>query len=138
MVITLYTSASKSIASPFMCWLPLAPFKALLSFWERKNEDIYIKVSTQDTLNIEALDYQIILGENIIITTALAAQTTSNSLTLIIDNLSNDNIPQVDSIVTGPDIKSGVVTTLGAVTAVGTGYTPGVSILATTGAGGGN
>ena len=58
--------------------------------------------------------------------------------TLLIDNISDDNFPTVGSLVTGPDLKGGVVTLLGNVTNIGTGYTPGVSVLATTGAGGGN
>ena len=99
-------------------------------------EDIYFKVKELLSPNIIAKDYQIILGENIIITNSLAVGTTSNSTTAVIDNF--DEYPPVDSIVTGPDVRSGVVTTLGAVTNGGTGYTPGVSVLATTGAGGGN
>lgn len=91
------------------------------------------------TPSIQIDNYQVILGENIIITRALAAQTTTNSNTLLIDNLDpSDKLPVAGSVVTGPDIKAGVVTVLGAVTAAGTGYTPGTSVLATTGAGGGN
>ena len=100
-------------------------------------EDIYMSVRELLTPNIIIDDYQIILGENIIITRALAAQTTSNSLTLLIDSFTE--FPVVGSIVTGPDVKAGVVTTLGAVTNGGTGYTPSTTqVLATTGAGGGN
>lgn len=92
------------------------------------------------TTPIEIDDYQVILGENIIITRALAAQTTTASTTLQIDNLDpSDKVPVVGSVVTGPDIKAGVVTLLGAVTAAGTGYDPSTTqVLATTGAGGGN
>ena len=50
-----------------------------------------------------------------------------------------DQLPVVGSVVTGPDIKAGVVTVLGAVTNGGTGYDPSVTqVLATSGAGGGN
>jgi hypothetical protein len=99
-------------------------------------EDMYMLISSVPDRTIE--DYSLILGENITITTALAAETTTASPTLLIDNLTDDNVPVVGATVTGPDIKAGVVTTLGAVTNGGTGYTPGVSVLATTGAGGGN
>ena len=99
-------------------------------------EDMYLLISSNPAITID--DYQIILGENILITTALAAQSTSGVPTLLLDTFSNNEIPSVGSVVTGPDIKAGVVTVLGAVTAAGTGYTPGTSVLATTGAGGGN
>ena len=98
-------------------------------------EDMYFLISSVPDVEID--DYQVIIGENIIITRALAAQTTSNSLTLLIDSFTE--FPVVGSIVTGPDVKAGVVTTLGAVTNGGTGYTPSTTqVLATTGAGGGN
>ena len=99
-------------------------------------EDMYLLISSTPSITVD--DYQIILGENILITTALAAQSTSDSATLLVDSFSNSEIPSVGSVVTGPDIKAGVVTTLGAVTSAGTGYTPGTSVLATRGAGGGN
>ena len=99
-------------------------------------EDMYLLISSTPSITID--DYQIILGENILITTALAAQSTSDSATLLVDSFSNSEIPSVGSVVTGPNIKAGVVTTLGAVTSAGTGYTPGTSVLATRGAGGGN
>ena len=57
----------------------------------------------------------------------------------MLNNLSDDDLPTVGSTVTGPDIKGGVVTVLGAVTNGGTGYDPSVTqVLATSGAGGGN
>ena len=99
-------------------------------------EDMHLLISSNPAITID--DYQVILGENILITTALAAQSTTASPTLLLDTFSNGEIPSVGSVVTGRDIKAGVVTVLGAVTAAGTGYTPGTSVLATTGAGGGN
>ena len=89
---------------------------------------------------IEIDDYQLIIGENVIITSTLAAETTSASTTLLVDNLNPaDKEPSVGATVTGPNIKAGVVTVLGAVTNGGTGYDPSVTqVLATSGAGGGN
>ena len=100
-------------------------------------EDMYMLISAAGTITID--DYQVILGESIIITTSRAAETTAASTTLLIDNISDDQLPVVGSVVTGPNIKAGVVTTLGAVQTAGTGYDPStVQVLATTGAGGGN
>ena len=100
-------------------------------------ENMFINIYSVPNITVD--DYQIILGENIIITTALAAQSTTNVNTLLIDNLSDDTIPPVGSLVTGPEVKAGVVTTLGAVQTAGTGYTPSTTqVLATRGAGGGN
>lgn len=100
-------------------------------------EDMYMLISSVPDRTIE--DYSLILGENITITTALAAETTTASPTLLIDNLTDDNVPVVGATVTGPDIKAGVVTVLGAITAAGSGYTNGAAqILPTTGAGGNN
>ena len=100
-------------------------------------EDIFISINSIPDITVD--DYQIILGENVIITTALAAQSITNVDKLIVDNLSDDTIPPVGSLVTGPEIKAGVVTTLGAVQTAGTGYDPSTTqVLATTGAGGGN
>ena len=101
-------------------------------------EDIYFFVTADKDVTID--DIQLILGENITITRALAAQTTSNVNTLRIDNLDPvDQLPVVGATVTGPDIKAGVVTVLGAVTNGGTGYDPSTTqVLATSGAGGGN
>ena len=101
-------------------------------------EDIYFFATADKDVTID--NFQLILGENIIITRTLAAQTTTNSNTLLIDNLDPvDQLPVVGSVVTGPDIKAGVVTVLGAVTNGGTGYDPSVTqVLATSGAGGGN
>ena len=101
-------------------------------------EDMYMLISSVPDRVVE--DYQLILGENLIITRGLAAQTTTASTTLLVDNLDpSDKTPVVGSVVTGPNIKAGVVTVLGAITAAGTGYTNGAAqILATTGAGGNN
>ena len=100
-------------------------------------EDMYMLISSVPNRTVE--DYSLILGENITITTALAAETTTASPTLLIDNLTDDNVPVVGATVTGPDIKAGVVTVLGAITAAGSGYTNGAAqILPTTGAGGNN
>jgi len=100
-------------------------------------EDVFISINSVPNITID--DYQIILGESIIITTALAAETTAASTTLLIDNFSDDTIPPVGSLVTGPEVKAGVVSNLGAVETAGTGYDPStVQVLATTGAGGGN
>ena len=100
-------------------------------------EDMYMLISSVPDRTVE--DYTLILGENITITTALAAETTVASTTLLIDNLTDDNLPSVGATVTGPDVRSGVVTVLGAITAAGTGYTNGAAqILATTGGGANN
>ena len=84
---------------------------------------MYMLISSVPDRTVE--DYTLILGENITITTALAAETTVASTTLLIDNLTDDNVPVVGATVSGPDIKSGVVTVLGAITAAGTGYANG-------------
>ena len=100
-------------------------------------EDVFISINSIPDITVD--DYQIILGENILIATALAAQSIVSSTTLIIDNISDDKIPPVGSLVTGPEVKAGVVTVLGAVTNAGTGYDPSTTqVLATTGAGGNN
>ena len=100
-------------------------------------EDVFISVNSIPDITVD--NYQIILGENILIATALAAQSIVNSTTLIIDSISDDIIPPVGSLVTGPEVKAGVVTVLGAVTNAGTGYDPSTTqVLATTGAGGNN
>ena len=100
-------------------------------------EDVFISVNSIPDITVD--NYQIILGENILIATALAAQSIVSSTTLIIDNISDDKIPPVGSLVTGPEVKAGVVTVLGAVTNAGTGYDPSTTqVLATTGAGGNN
>ncbi len=101
-------------------------------------EDIYFIATSDEDVTID--NFQLILGENITITRAFAAQTTSNVNTLRIDNIDPvDKLPVVGATVTGPDIKAGVVTVLGAVTSGGTGYDPSTTqVLATRGAGGGN
>jgi len=100
-------------------------------------EDVFISINSIPDITVD--NYQIILGENILIATALAAQSIVSSTTLIIDSISDDIIPPVGSLVTGPEVKAGVVTTLGAVQTAGTGYDPStVQVLPTTGAGGNN
>jgi len=100
-------------------------------------EDVFISINSIPDITVD--DYQIILGENILIATALAAQSIVSSTTLIIGSISDDKIPPVGSLVTGPEVKAGVVTVLGAVTNAGTGYDPSTTqVLATTGAGGNN
>jgi hypothetical protein len=100
-------------------------------------EDVFISINSIPDITVD--NYQIILGENILIATALAAQSIVSSTTLIIGSISDDKIPPVGSLVTGPEVKAGVVTVLGAVTNAGTGYDPSTTqVLATTGAGGNN
>ena len=103
-------------------------------------EDLYLLISSEYASSPTITQYQLILGENIVITRGKIVANTTNSGTFKVNNLDPvDNFPSVDSIVTGPDIKGGVVTVLGAVTNPGTGYDPSTTqILATTGAGGGN
>ena len=103
-------------------------------------EDLYLLISSEYASSPTITQYQLILGENIVITRGKIVANTTNSTTFKVNNLDPvDNFPSVDSIVTGPDIKGGVVTVLGAVTNPGTGYTPSVTqVLATTGAGGNN
>ena len=96
-------------------------------------EDMYVLISSNFIEEID--DYQVILGENIIITNALAINTVTNSPTVLVDTFTE--FPVVGSVVTGPDIKGGEVGTISTPTA-GTGYTPGTSVLTTTGGGGNN